>query len=208
MQEKRDFNLVAANWDEEPRRVALADAVASAILATAVPTPAMRVLDFGCGTGLLSLPWAHRVGHLTGIDAASEMLAVFRQKAAAMALPAIATRHLPELDEEGLGGPFDLIVSSMTLHHIADVPALLGAMRRSLAPGGKICLADLDPDAGQFHSDPTGVFHHGFERATLQEQARQAGFSRPETQTATVLTRPGADGVVRDFSIFLLLASA
>ncbi|MFA7695822.1 MAG: hypothetical protein WCX63_09830, partial [Methanoregula sp.] len=53
--EKRDFNTAAATWDENPGRVKMAHTVAHAILGTVKPGPDRDVLDFGCGTGLLSL---------------------------------------------------------------------------------------------------------------------------------------------------------
>jgi len=51
----RDFNKAAATWDEEPRRLKLAGEVADAIAKSIPLTPSMDVLDFGCGTGLLTL---------------------------------------------------------------------------------------------------------------------------------------------------------
>ncbi len=49
------FDQSAASWDNEPRRIALMKAVGEAILREAQPTKDMDVLDYGCGTGLVSL---------------------------------------------------------------------------------------------------------------------------------------------------------
>jgi 2-polyprenyl-3-methyl-5-hydroxy-6-metoxy-1,4-benzoquinol methylase len=49
------FDQVAGSWDEDPGRVALARAVAEQIRQQVPLMPQMDVLDFGCGTGLLTL---------------------------------------------------------------------------------------------------------------------------------------------------------
>lgn len=208
MPNRERFDREAAFWDEKPDRLKLARDIAGAMEAAVPLNPALRVLDFGCGTGLISLPWAGRIQHLTGMDASAGMLEVFRAKAGQLALDNVSTCHFPADEAWPQVGPFDLIVSSMTLHHVADIPALLPRLKALLAPGGRLCLADLDSDDGQFHADPTGVFHNGFDRAALVDLVRQAGFGAVAIDTATTLTRPGANGVVREFSIFLLVASA
>ena len=50
-----DFDSRAAQWDNLPRRVALANAVVEAIIQEADPQPTMRMLDYGAGTGLVTL---------------------------------------------------------------------------------------------------------------------------------------------------------
>lgn len=52
---KRDFNRAALTWDANPGRMKMAADIGTAITARVELTPTMRVLDFGCGTGLLSL---------------------------------------------------------------------------------------------------------------------------------------------------------
>lgn len=59
-------------------------AISRAVLqfATDVPTftPETTVLDFGCGTGLVSLELAPHVGRVVGVDVSKEMVAVFNQR--------------------------------------------------------------------------------------------------------------------------------
>ncbi len=64
--EKRDFDKAAPTWDQEPQRVKLASDVARAIAETAHPDRGMDVLDFGCGTGLLTLQLQPLVRSITG----------------------------------------------------------------------------------------------------------------------------------------------
>ena len=199
--ENRDFNQAALTWDASPTRMQLGSDVSSAMLARFTPHASLSALDFGCGTGLLSLPWAHQIAHLTGADSAQGMLDVFSTKAAAHGLTNITTLHLDLEKGDQLGGPYDLIVSSMTLHHIRDTAALFTHFYAALAPAGQLCLADLDPDGGLFHADNSGVHHFGFEREALRQLLLDCGFVDVQTGTAAEV-RKGE----RTFSIFLISA--
>ena len=202
--EPRDFNKEAAVWDENPGRVKLAADIAAAMGARLELNPALDVLDFGCGTGLLSLPWAPRVSSLTGADSSPGMLEVFAAKAARMGLTNVRTQYIDLEEGEELAGHYDRIVSSMTLHHIRKIAPLLAQFHRVLAPGGRLCLADLDTEDGQFHGDNRGVFHLGFDRAVLRRDLAAAGFTDVRDATAAEVAKPVASGELRKFSVFLL----
>lgn len=201
---KRDFDAAAARWDANPMRVQLATETYRAIAAAVPLTPAMHALDFGCGTGLLTFLLHPRVGSVTGADSSAGMLATFREKAAAFGLDNVATLHVDPEQGDTLGGPYDLIVSNMTLHHIADPATLIRLLRVHLTPGGHLCLADLDPDDGEFHADNTGVCHFGFDRGALRQMFIDAGFTAVNDVTTTAITRPTARGVERAFTIFMM----
>ena len=115
------------------------------------------------------------------------------------------TTELLDLLADGIPAErYDCIVSSMTLHHVADIVRLLAAMRSMLAPGGHIALADLDEEDGSFHHDNTGVEHFGFNRERLTSLARAAGFAYISCDIVHAVTRPGRDGVMRSYGVFLL----
>jgi len=67
-EERRDFDKEAAKWDENPGRVKLANEVADSIIREAAPSAGMDALDFGCGTGLVTLRIQPLVGSITGAD--------------------------------------------------------------------------------------------------------------------------------------------
>ena len=195
------FDQAAGTWDLEERRVALARGVAAAIRRAVALSPEMDVLDFGCGTGLVTLDLAPLVGSMAGADAAPGMLRTLAEKAGALDL-AIRPIALAETGLPDLGGPYHLITSSMTLHHIADVPGLLGQFFRSLHPGGQVALADLDTEDGSFHEAPSGVQHLGFDRAEMAGWLAMAGFQEIKLAPAASTTKAG-----RTYTVVLATAS-
>ena len=201
---KRDFNVEAATWDEEPRRVSLANDVFRAIVDAASLHPAMTALDFGCGTGLVTLQLAPRIAQVTGVDSSRGMLDVLEGKIRSHSVDNV-TAQLVDLDRgDVLEGEYDLIVSTMALHHIRDVSALLRLFAQVLKADGRICLADLDSEDGEFHANNDGVFHFGFERDALKRSLSEAGFSDLTDSTAAEITKPSADGTLKSFSVFLI----
>jgi cyclopropane fatty-acyl-phospholipid synthase-like methyltransferase len=200
MTETERFDRAAPTWDLEDRRVALARAVANAIEARLPLTRELSTLDFGCGTGLVTLALAPKVGTITGADTSSGMLATLAGKAKALGI-SVRLRPLDPAGSGDLGGPYDLIVSSMTLHHIQDVPALFQRFVQQLHRAGRIALADLDQEDGSFHDDATGVHHRGFLREHIQTWLEEAGFQEIHLGTATVDHKNG-----KDYSVFLATA--
>ena len=78
--EKKDFNKDAGTWDQKTGRVKLAHDVAYAIMNEVKPTHEMDVLDFGCGTGLLTLQLQPLVRSITGVDSSQGMIDVLNSK--------------------------------------------------------------------------------------------------------------------------------
>ena len=202
--QKRDFDKAAASWDQNPARLKLAEDVACAIARQIPLTRDMDVLDFGCGTGLLTLQLQPKVRSITGVDSSEGMLAVLRAKIAQGGLGNVRAVHV-DLDRgQSLPGRYDLVVSSMTLHHIPDVARLLACFREALKPAGWLGIADLDSDGGRFHEDKTGVFHEGFDRSALAGAFQAAGFHGARSVTAAEITKPVAGGGTARFSVFLM----
>lgn len=203
--EKRDFDKEAASWDENPARIKLAGDVANAISDNIALTSDMDVLDFGCGTGLLTLNLQPLVRSITGVDSSLGMLDVFKTKIAKQNLSNVKTLHA-ELDKgDVLSGCYQVVVSSMTLHHVKEIKPLLAQFCKIIVPSGYLCIADLDTDDGQFHgSDASGVFHSGFDRAELRKDFVNAGFNDVRDMTAAEMIKPDSTGKMRGFTIFLM----
>lgn len=171
------FDARAQTWDDDPRRVKLATDIFAA-LERAVPLRAeWAALDYGAGTGLLTLTLAARVRRVLAVDSSAGMLAVLAGKARDGGFANVETLHADFAKDPLPAGPFDLVASAMTLHHVADVKLLFRKFFALLAPGGRIALADLDAEDGSFHgANAAGVHHLGFDRAALGRQLADAGF--------------------------------
>lgn len=184
MTQQRNFDAAALHWDEEPRRVKVAGEVAAAIQEKISFSKEWDALDFGCGTGLVTLQLAPALRSITGIDSSSGMLDRLGAKIQLSGFSNVRT----ELCDLGKGelpaGRYHLITSAMTLHHIEKIVPLLQSLKTLLLPGGWIALADLETEGGRFHDDPTGVFHHGFSVEELSDMLEKAGFSSISINTA------------------------
>lgn len=201
-EQTRNFDKDADQWDEKPSRVKLATDVANTIMRQIPLTDQMDLLDFGCGTGLVSLQLAPFVRSVTGTDTSAGMLARLDDKIESAGIRNVTT-HLLKPGEK-LRGQYDAIVSSMTLHHIKDTQALLVQMAHCLKPGGFLCIADLDAENGAFHDDPTGVHHNGFDRKELKAAFKSAGLSYLNDTTAAEISKPAPDGSQKTFTVFLV----
>ena len=76
------FDEKAKTWGEDPRRVALGVAIARAVSAKLDKRP--RLMDYGCVTGLCSLPLAGNCASVVGVESSTEMLAQLQAKARAI----------------------------------------------------------------------------------------------------------------------------
>lgn len=195
------FDERARAWDT-PERRERAEAVAEAIRESVTLSRTMRAIDVGAGTGLLGFTLAGDVGEMVLAEPSQGMLDVALEKLAAGGSPNVTAVRFDLVADPPPGDPFDLALSLLVLHHLADTNAALSAIRRLLRPGGRLVLADLDAEDGTFHdAEAEGVHHLGFERPALIEMTRAAGFADVEVRTATEFEREG-----RRYPVFLLLA--
>lgn len=204
------FDAAAAEWDSHPHRVELSRKIGQAIFQTGRLTPDARLLDYGCGTGLLGLWLLSHVGHVTGIDTSAGMLEVLRGKIAQSGIRNMDVRLLDlqdPTDSLPAEESFDVVTMNMVLHHVKETRLLLKNLRSLLRPGGTLFIADLDSEPGTFHGlDAEGVFHHGFVREELNSQLAEVGFLPLEISTAHTIEKGHDDGTVGHYDIFLAVA--
>jgi len=181
----------------------MANNIANTILDAISLNSQMNVLDFGCGTGLLTLRLQPFVSSITAVDSSAGMLQVLDKKIEDQNISNITTRHLDIEKGDVLEGSYDLIVSSMTLHHVRETKPLVEQFYKIAAPHGYICIADLDPDQGLFHGNNEGVFHLGFDRDEMRRVLEEVGLGNIQFRTAAEIVR-FVPGGIRPFTIFLV----
>ena len=202
--ERRDFDKEAATWGEAPARVKLANDIVAAISDEIVLTSNMDVLDFGCGTGLLTLRLQPVVRSITGVDSSEGMINVLKAKIDKQNLSNVRTQYIDNEEGDIPEGNYDLIVSGMTLHHVKEIRSLIDRFYGIIAPSGYLCIADLDLDGGKFHDNNDGIFHFGFDRTELRRYFMDAGFGDIRERTAAEVMKPVSEGGVRPFTVFLM----
>jgi tRNA (cmo5U34)-methyltransferase len=201
------FDKAAATWDEKPLRLQLATAIAAAMKGAVQPNRQMSALEIGCGTGLVTTGLAPLLQSILAIDTSDGMLTVLNEKISTLGLANITTKRFDLIADftKLAGTPFDLIYSSMVFHHIKHIDAVLGNCRELLAPGGLLCVADLDEEDGSFHDDMQGVEHKGFNQKRLAALATECGFTGIRFSTAHVIAKE-VEGVKRQYPVFLMIA--
>jgi 2-polyprenyl-6-hydroxyphenyl methylase/3-demethylubiquinone-9 3-methyltransferase len=103
----------------------------------------LRMLDIGCGGGLLCEPLARLGASVVGADPAKTNIAVARLHAAGSRLPidyrATTAEALADADER-----FDVVLAMEVVEHVADVPLFLRRCAEMVKPGGLMIVATLN----------------------------------------------------------------
>lgn len=96
--------------------------------------PSDQVLDFACGTGLLTFRLAPHVSHIRGIDISPKMADIAREKARDLTNAEITNTDLFDVCLKP--GSFDAVTAYNVLLYLPDLPATLARIRELLKPGG------------------------------------------------------------------------
>ena len=168
---KHDFNHKAETFDS-PKNIFLANLVYQAVEKQLDAPSDEEILDFGGGTGLLTLPLAKQAKSVTLVDISEKMLEQARLKAEQQDI-----KNIQFLEQDLLKNPleqeFDLIVVCRVLHHIPDLDATLSLFHQYLREDGRLLIADFTK---------TETNHHGFELVELENKLAQFGFSSVHSQ--------------------------
>ncbi len=107
-----------------------------------------KILDIGCGTGLLSLKFLEAAEcTIDGIDLSEDMLNIWKDKIEKLNLSnrvKIKSGNAENLEFED--STFDIVASTVTMHHVKDKQPTLNQIYRILKPKGRFIIGDLDVD--------------------------------------------------------------
>lgn len=199
-----DFNNQSLSWDNE-KRVKRAKVIADEIAAAVELRANFCAMEFGCGTGLISFNLNNKVKEITCIDTSQGMIDIVKTKIQKQQVINIKP-YLCNINEDDQFKPeYDLIYTSMALHHIVDIETTLTNLYKLLKQEGYLCIVDLDEDDGNFHKleeDFTG--HHGFNQPELQKVLERIGYHEVESHTFYHDVKPIDDSSVK-YSLFIMV---
>jgi 2-polyprenyl-6-hydroxyphenyl methylase / 3-demethylubiquinone-9 3-methyltransferase len=141
------FNALAARWWDEqgPSKPLFAiNPVRLDFVCSQAEIVGKRVLDVGCGGGILSESLAGAGSFVTGIDLSAELLEVARLHALGSNLEINYLLSSAEAFADQHAGEFDVITCMEMLEHVPDPAAVLSACQRLLKPGGVLVLSTLN----------------------------------------------------------------
>lgn len=172
------FDNVAQDWESKPSRVQTAKSSVDNIKEAIDLKPNFKILDYGCGTGLIGFGLSTETNEVIGMDYSIGMVEKFNAKAKELGFSNIsAIQH--NINEQDLPSKeFDLIAISMTLHHIKDTNMFIKKARMGLKDGGYLCINDLVTEDGTFHDEHKneGVEHFGYDKDELCKLIESNGF--------------------------------
>jgi 2-polyprenyl-6-hydroxyphenyl methylase/3-demethylubiquinone-9 3-methyltransferase len=103
----------------------------------------LRILDIGCGGGVLSEPLARLGAQVVGADPAQDNVGVARAHAEESGL-AIDYRATTAEELAAAGERFDIVLAMEVVEHVADVPLFVGSCAAMVKPGGLLIMATLN----------------------------------------------------------------
>jgi len=107
------------------------------------PLKGLRVIDIGCGGGLLAEPLCRMGADVTGIDAGVEAICIARYHAKEMGLEINYRQHSPETLVDEQGG-YDAVLSTEVVEHVTNLDVFLAASAKLVRPGGAMVLSTLN----------------------------------------------------------------
>ena len=199
-----NFDDVAREWDNE-KRIERAKVIANKIKRTISVTESKMAMEFGCGTGLISFNLSDVFENITLIDNSQGMINIVNEKIKKLNLKNINS-YCYDLIENSLDEKYNVIYSSMALHHIVDIDKLLKKFYNMINSNGTLCIVDLNEDDGRFHKNEVGFNgHNGFSQEWMKNILETNGFSNVKSQTFYKSTRE-IDEEELKYSLFIMTA--
>lgn len=198
------FKNKAGDWDS-PMKVEMAKKFLAEMLKNVNLDNEKKVLDYGCGTGLVGIEVAPLVKSVVFLDNSAAMVNVLENK-----LGKAFEKH--EYSSENIKvimgdinkyttKDIDVVFSLMALHHVEDVQAAFEHISANiLKPGGLLVIGDLKEENGSFHGEEK-VPHNGFNIPNL---AQQLEFSEMEVITTTTYNTIQKNG--NEYEQFIIVA--
>ncbi len=199
-----EFDNRAREWDKEAIHWERSKAIAERMIAKIPLKPAMKALEFGAGTGILSFMLSDIFAEITLMDNSTEMIKVIQEKIAAYHSTNLKPILFNLEQEELSNDSFNCIFTQMALHHVVDTELIINRFNKMLTPGGYLFIADLYSEDGSFHGEGFNG-HNGFDVELLKKILEKTGFTNITSEECFVMKKGRAD-ILREYPVFLLIA--
>ena len=198
------FDNIAKKWDN-PRRIERAKIIAKEISRSLDNVEIKSAMEFGCGTGLIAFNLVDKIKNLTLIDNSEEMIQVVNKKISDFNFKNVKS-ICDNITDMKINDTYDVIYSSMSLHHIVNVKKIIRKLYYLLNVNGVLCIVDLDEEDGRFHKNEEGFNgHNGFNQQWLKEVVEEVGFKNITSRTFYNGIK-NIDGEDVQYSLFILSA--
>lgn len=164
------FDNIAKKYDSE-KQIHLAKKVQDKVKSELQETSDKVLLDYGSGTGLVSLDLAGSVKELYLVDASKEMTEITSQKIKQKELRNAKALEANLLTTE-LPFKADIILISLVLLHVPETQTFLAKLKKQLNTGGKLLIVDFD--LNEKITDKR--VHNGFEKKLFKRSTRGCWF--------------------------------
>ncbi|MFC7782895.1 class I SAM-dependent methyltransferase [Rossellomorea sp. GCM10028870] len=171
------FEDMAKRYDTEERKE-LATVIVKEVRSKLQNSKSKSLLDYGSGTGLISLALSDLVDSILLVDSSEQMLEVAKAKISqkgitnSEVLYSDFTQGTPDLKA-------DIVLMSLVLLHIPETKKILQELFTILNDGGKLIIVDFDKNEQISHPK----VHNGFDHENLKEKLSEVGFTSTEIKT-------------------------
>ena len=198
------FDASAHVWDENPIHFERSQAIANTLCHLIDFSGKLSAIEFGAGTGILSLMLKDKLSSCILVDSSAEMLKIAKQKIDSVQASHLSCKIADLEKEEWHESPVDLLFTQMALHHVKDIPGIIHQFSGMIKPAGYLVIADLFTEDGSFHGEGHDV-HHGFDTHELTDILKHENFQILACESVFIIKKT-IDNTQRDYPVFLLLA--
>ncbi|KAF8638784.1 hypothetical protein AX17_001843 [Amanita inopinata Kibby_2008] len=188
---KEHFDHIAHEYDDKPDALLMAQKCAATMLnAYTFKENETVVMDYACGTGLISRQLAPHAKAIVGVDISQGMVDQYNLRVSNQGIGAEEMRAIcAELEgREGEldGMRFDVIVCGLAYHHIESTQKVTQVLAHFLKPGGSLLVVDLEKTDSPIMDSHRHIVPHrnGLEEAVIQHAFESAGLVSFSYRTA------------------------
>lgn len=178
-----DFKNRAKSWDNQSRSDR-SKIIADKIIELVGKNRNSSVMEYGCATGLIGFNICNAYKTLTLMDSEEEMINIVKEKIEDYKIDNVSAIKVDLVKDDYSEEKFDIIYTSLTLHHILDIGLIIQKFYNLLNEHGILCIIDLDTDDGSFHMDSKKFNgHNGFTHQEIEKILKNNGFFNIKSET-------------------------